>query len=65
MKSNLIDIAGVLYHQTAKAFLFSDTAYEDDAVWIPKSMIEMEYDGSKNFYTITLPEQLAIDKGFV
>jgi hypothetical protein len=36
----------------------------DNAVWLPKSAIEMEpkRDG---VYTITLPERLAIDKGLV
>lgn len=65
MKSGLIDIAGVIHHQTDKAILFSDTAHREDAVWLPKSVVEIEYDNHKNFYTVTMPEQLAVDKGLV
>lgn len=65
MKSNVIDLAGVIHHQTDKAVLFSETADREDAVWLPKSQIEMEYDGHRNFYTVTLPEQLALDKGLI
>ena len=65
MKSNIIDIAGVVHHQTEAAILFSDTAHREDAVWLPKSQIEIEYDGHKNFYTVTMPEQLALDKGLI
>lgn len=65
MKSNVIDIAGVIHHQTDKAVLFSDTAHREDAVWLPKSQIEIHHDGHRNFYTVTLPEQLALDKGLI
>ena len=58
MKSNLVDIAGVQHAETEKAILFSDTADKKDAVWLPKSQIEIEADG-KNFITVTMPEQLA------
>ena len=65
MKSNVVDLAGVVHHETDKAILFSETAHREDAVWLPKSQVEMEYDGSRNFYTVTLPEQLALDKGLI
>ena len=67
MRSNLIDIAGVLHHQTEKAILFSDTGEKDDAVWIPKSVIEMEVLDPKHpdQVVVTMPERMAIDRGLV
>lgn len=65
MKSDLVDIAGVQHAETDKAILFSETADKADAVWLPKSMIEIEYDGHRNFVTVTMPERLALDKGLI
>lgn len=66
MKSDLIDIAGVIHAETDKAVLFSDTAHREDAKWLPKSQIEIEADGGRrNFVTVTMPERLAIEKGLV
>lgn len=66
MKSDLIDIAGVIHAETALAILFSDTAHREDAKWLPKSQIEIEYDGGRrNFVTVTLPERLASEKGLI
>lgn len=61
MRSNLIDCAVQLHHETEKAWLVSDTGERDKAVWIPKSQAEFdEADG-----TLTLPEWLAKDKGLI
>lgn len=66
MKSDLVDIAGVKHAETEKAILFSDTAHREDAKWLPKSQIEIEHDGGRReFVTVTMPERLAIEKGFV
>jgi hypothetical protein len=66
MKSDLVDIAGVKHAETPGAILFSDTADRKDAKWLPKSQIEIEHDGGRpDFVTVTMPERLAIDKGFV
>lgn len=66
MKSDLIDIAGVLHAETAMAILFSDTAHKEDAVWLPKSQIEIEHDGGRRgFVTVTLPERVAKEKGLI
>lgn len=65
MKSNLVDIAGVQHAETEKAILFSDTADKKDAVWLPKSQIEIKADGHRNFITVTMPEQLALDKRLI
>ncbi len=69
MKSNLIDISAVIRHETDSAYLLYDGRSEikkDDTVpselrvWVPKSQVE--YDGIKTF---TMPEWLALEKGFI
>lgn len=65
MKSDLVDIAMVQHAETDKAVLVSETAHRADAVWLPKSQIEISNDGHKNFVTITMPERLALDKGLI
>lgn len=66
MKSDLIDIAGMLHHETEKAILFSDDGNRATAIWLPKSAIEIERDTKKpGIVTVTLPERLAIDRGLV
>ena len=66
MKSDLVDIAGVLHAETTMAILFSDTSHREDAVWLPKSQIEIEHDGGRRaFVTVTLPERLAKEKGLI
>lgn len=69
MKSNLVDIAAELCHETDKAYLIwdgrseikkGDTLPSKIKKWIPKSMVE--YDDKKTF---TMPEWLALDKGFI
>lgn len=67
MKSNLIDVAAELRHETDKAYLVYDGRNEnfegekrEIRTWLPKSIVE--YDGAKTF---TMPEWLALDKGFI
>ena len=64
-KSDLIDVACCQHAETDKAILVSETGERDDAVWLPKSQIEIENDSHKNFITVTLPEWLATDKGLI
>jgi len=63
MKSDLIDIAVQLHHETEKAWRVSDTGENDKAVWIPKSQAELEPDGG--VHLLTLPEWLANEKGLI
>lgn len=58
-KANLIDVAVQVHHETAKAWLVSDTGDKKDAKWIPKSQAEIA-DG-----VLTCPEWLAKDKGLI
>jgi hypothetical protein len=66
-KSDVIDVAGVLFHEAGKAILFGDTADRAKAVWLPKSLIEVVNDDITNrrFVTVTLPRRLAKEKGLI
>lgn len=57
MKSDLIDIACELKHETAKAYLINDGMKD---VWLPKSQVEHNDDN-----TFTMPEWLAKEKGLI
>ena len=65
MKSDLVDIACCRHAETAGAILVSDDGDTENAVWLPKSQIEIEHDGHANFVTVTMPEWLAIKEGLV
>ena len=63
MKSDLVDIQVVVHHTTDKAVLVSLDGEHSKAVWLPRSQIDLvKYRGD---ITVTMPEQLAIDKGLV
>lgn len=55
--SDLVDVAAEKRHETDKALLLFDG---DQEVWVPKSQVEDNGDG-----TFTMPEWLAIERGFV
>ena len=65
MKSDLVDVAVCRMAETDKAILVSETGEKENAVWLPKSQVEIENDGHANFVTVTLPQWLAKDKGFI
>lgn len=67
--AKLIDIAAELRHETPNAYLIydgrseikkGDTVPSELRVWVPKSQVEYNEDG-----TFTMPEWLALDKGFI
>jgi len=69
MVEKLIDIAAELRHETDKAYLIydgregikkGDITPKDLVTWIPKSQCQMNDDG-----TFTMPEWLALEKGFI
>lgn len=64
MKSDLVDIVGVLVHETPKAYLFR---FDDDKepVWLPKSLVEIETDCARKCVIMTMPQRLAEEKGMV
>lgn len=63
-KSNLIDISAILRHETNSAYLIYDGRHDKDGKeireWVPKSQVEDNGDG-----TFTMPEWLALEKGFI
>lgn len=56
-KHDIIEIAADLRHETEKALLLFDG---DKEVWVPKTQVENNNDG-----TFSMPEWLALDKGFI
>lgn len=68
MKSYVVDLSVFIHYQTDKAYLVSDDGDRENAVWLPKSVVEIE-PGMENSVGIpvgiTLPEDLAIEKGLV
>ncbi len=57
-RSNIVDIEATLVHETEKAVLLD--AGGDKPVWVPKSVIEDNEDG-----TWSLPEEVALEKGLI
>lgn len=57
MKSDLIDIALLVKHETEKSWLVNDG---DKDVWLPKSQAEKNDDN-----TFTMQEWLAVEKRFI
>ena len=69
MKSDLVDIAAILRHETKSAYLLADGRSEvkkgdtdpsELRIWVPKSQVEDNGDE-----TFTMPEWLAKEKGFI
>lgn len=63
--SDIVDVLVTLHHQTADAFLVSLDGVKANAVWVPKSEVEMERQPGANIWLLTAPEWLAIDKRLV
>lgn len=57
-RSDVVDIAGELRHETDRGYLIFDGAKE---VWLPK--ILFEHDEEEGVFT--MPEWLALDKGLI
>ena len=65
MKSNLIEIDVEVVHRTEKAVLVHISNVEQ-AVWIPLSQCEiMSNGGLDGIETLTLTENLAMEKGLI
>lgn len=64
MKSNIVDIDGAIEARTEKAVLFH-TGDKSEAVWLPKSQIEIHDTAFGGIVTVSMPEWLATDKGLI
>lgn len=56
--SDLVDVAGEIKSETDKAYRFFDGSRTE---WVPKSQCEWDADAK----TMSMPEWLAMDKGFI
>lgn len=65
LKSELIDIAVCVHGSTPKAIRVSTNGEDKDAVWLPRSVIEIERKPGSDLAGITLPRRMAEDKGLV
>lgn len=72
-KKQLTDIAVMIRHETDSAYLVADgrteikkgdTVPSEIRTWLPKSQIEIEMTGN-NSAIVTMPEWLALEKGFI
>jgi hypothetical protein len=59
MRSDLIDIDMMIHVEGKKFIIASDTGDKKDAVWLPRSQIEISPSAIKGLVTITIPEWLA------
>lgn len=64
MKSDIVDLKMRKHAETEAAVLVSDDGEESNAIWLPKSQIEIEQE-KDGFYLVTLPAWLAVEKGLV
>lgn len=66
-RSNLTDVEVYLHHETERAVLVSLAGNRVNAVWLPKSAVEVapHPSGNSHFRTLTLPIPLATDKKLV
>ena len=64
MESDLIDLTVQKLHETEKAVLVT-VDIPERGVWIPKSRCEVEPSATGGLHTITLSEQLALEKGLI
>lgn len=68
-RGELYDVQLVVHRETEKAVLVSEAGDPDDAVWLPKSQVEMyEEVGRHKFWPIhqfSMPQWLAEEKELV
>ena len=62
--SRLTDITVQLHQETERAILVSDDGETDNAVWLPKSQVEIAHKPG-GIVEVTLPEWLAIERRLV
>ena len=63
-KDELVEIDGEIEAKTEQAILFH-TGNKSEAVWLPRSRIQVEKSGFEGIFTVTLPEWMAIDRGLI
>lgn len=64
-ESNSIALMMVLHSKTGDDVLVSDTGDLKDAVNLPAAAVKIVMASTPGFVVITMPEQLAMDKGLI
>lgn len=64
MEPTIIDLDGAIEARTEKAVLFH-TGDKSEAVWLPKSQIEICETAIRGIFTVSMPEWLATNKGLI
>lgn len=65
-RSDLVDLTLSIHAETALAILVSDDGVEKNAVWVPKSQVEIErLKPHGNEAIVTMPTWLAHDKELI
>lgn len=62
--SDIVDLTVEMHAETDRAILVSDDGDKNNAVWLPKSQIEIDERKGKTL-EIQVPEWLAADKGLI
>lgn len=67
MASELVDLTLTFHHETAQAVLVSDDGDRENAIWLPKSQIEMDNDHPRegDSVEVTVPVWLAKEKELI
>lgn len=63
-KSDLVDVAVQLHHETERAVLVSDSGDREKAIWIPLSQCEVEK-RKGGVVVVTMPEWMAFERGLI
>ena len=61
---DFVYIDGAIEARTDKAILFH-TGDKTQAVWLPKSRIQIDDTGIPEIFTVTMPEWMAIERGLI
>lgn len=62
---DIIEITGTRHRETEKAIFFSDDGVQKNAVWLPKSQIEITETDGGSTVVVDIPEWLADEKGLI
>lgn len=58
---DIVEIVATQVHETQMAYLINDGATE---AWVPKSQVERSPTAKPGVYEYSMPERLAVQKGF-
>lgn len=64
MRSNVLDVTVQLLRETEKAVQVTDSD-PGEAVWLPRSQIEIAPAETGTLHVVTLPDWLAKEKGLI